>query len=776
MKFNALPFLDKKEKPDYFLSLILRNEKVKAVVFEKIGNTIKYVNDAEEEFENTIEDASTEEFLNVLDKAITSAESALPQNIETHKTLLALKQSWIEDNKIKKEYLEKLKKAGDELSLDPIGFLVFSESIINLIHKEEGAPVSAILVEFGKKYLTVTLVRSGKIREVRSSEIHESASFTVDTILKHLQTPEVLPSRIILLEEEEDGLTQEFIGHSWSKSLPFLHLPQILSLPQESDVKAVLLGASTQMGTSLVFDIKKPAMYERRQTEDEAVLKKEDLEGDEKIIKSDNLEDSGQKEGNVEYIDKDTSMEFFGFSEGDVAKSRPSKEELKEEEKETEGLSKEEMEEHFEEIPEDVKLREEAREGTQVAGIMVLEKAKRFLAKFFVYLKRLDFKGIFESMKNLGPRNLAIFGVIGLILILAVFYLFFFQTSAVITVFQNPNMQEKSTSAVFSPTDSTDVDQGIISAEIITVDEKGSITVNTTGKKDVGTKAKGTVTIFNNDTDSVNISQGTVLTASNGQKFTLDSSVSVSSASGDIFSGTKPGTKNANVTAEEIGTEANVPSDTKFTVGTSKTVAAKNDNAFSGGSKKSVTVVSDKDIAKLRAELPKTLEQKAREQLRGKISGDQTAIENFIDTNLSGESFDKKKDEEAKQITLRATVTFDFLAYKKSDVLIFASKLFDSEKFSLDENRLQVSAKNIKIEKDEDITADVDIKAGLFAKIDTNELAKQIAGEPVAKVKNQISNMENVSNVDIKVSPPLPFISGSLPKNPDKIKITVTRS
>lgn len=767
MKFNALPFLERQEKPDYFLSLILRNEKAKAVIFEKVGNIIKYVNEAEEEFENTIEDASTEEFLNVLDKAITGAESALPQNIETHKTLLALKQSWVEDNKIKKEYLDKLKKAGDELSLDPIGFLVFSESIVNLIQKEEGAPVSAVLVEFGKKYLTVTLVRNGKILEVRSSEIHESASFTVDTLLKHFQTPEVLPSRVILLEEEEDGLTQEFIGHSWSKSLPFLHLPQILSLPQESDVKAVLLGASTQMGTSLVFDIKKPAMYERESKDNEEVIEKED---------SDNFKDSDQKTGNLEYVDKDTSMEFFGFSQGDVAKTRPSKEELKEEEKETEKFSGKEMEEHFEEIPEDVKLGEEAKESRQVAGVLVFEKAKIFLAKLFVYLKKLDFKGIFGNMKNLSPKNLAILGTVGIILILSLFYLFLFQTSAEIKISQSAKLEEKGTSAVFSPNDSTNVDEGIISAEIITVEEKGSVTANASGKKDVGTKAKGAVTIFNNDTDPVNLSQGTVLTASNGQKFTIDSSVSVSSASGDIFSGTKPGTKNANVTAEEIGTDANLPSDTKFTVGTSKTVAAKNDNAFSGGSKKSVTVVSEKDIAKLRTELPKSLEQKAKEQLRSKISGEQTAIENFIDIDLSDENFDKKVNDEAKQVTLKATVSFDYLAYQKSDMQSFASKLFDSENFSIDKNNLQVSAKNIKIEKDEDITADVDIKAGLFAKIDTNELAKQIAGESVAKVKNRLNNLENVSNVDIKVSPPLPFISGNLPKNPDKIKITVSRS
>ncbi|PIR80000.1 MAG: hypothetical protein COU25_02525 [Candidatus Levybacteria bacterium CG10_big_fil_rev_8_21_14_0_10_35_13] len=772
MKLNALPFLDKKENKDYFLSLILRNEKAKAVIFEKSGNTIKYINDAEEDFENTIEDATTEEFLNVLDKAITSAESALPQNIETHKTLLALKQSWIEDNKIKKEYLEKLKKAGEELSLDPIGFLVFSESIVNLIQKEEGAPVSAILAEFGKKYLTVTLVRNGKIREVRSSEIHESASFTVDTILKHLQTPEVLPSRIILLEEEEDGLTQEFIGHSWSKSLPFLHLPQIVSLPQEAEVKAVLLGASTQMGANLIFDIKKPAMYEKEK-ESEEFIDKKDLETDEKIIKENGLGED-EKKGNVEYIGKDSSMEFFGFSGGDVAKSKPSKEELKDEEKETEKFSEKEMEEHFEEIPEDVKLKEEQRRGPQVAGIMVLEKIKIFLSRLLVYLKKMDFGAILANLKGLGPKNLAILGSAGIVILLLLFYLFVFQTSAQITINQTPKIEEKSTTAVFSPNESTNVDGRIISAEIISIDKEGSVTTNATGKKDVGTKAKGTVTIFNNDTDSVTLSAGTVITASNGQKFTLDGAVSVASASGDIFSGTKPGTKNANVTAEEIGTEANVPSDTKFTVGTSKTIAGKNDNAFSGGSKKSVTVVSDNDIDKLRSDLPKSLEQKAKEQLRGQISGDKTAIENYINTDFSGESFDKKAGDEAKQVTLKATVTFDFVAYNKSDMHSLALKLFEGGNYNIDKNKLEVSAKDVEVEKDEDVSAKINIKAGLFAKINTNDLAKQIAGQSVTKVKNSLGNLENVSNVDIKVSPSLPFISGSLPKNPDKIKFTVS--
>lgn len=313
-----LPFLDKKEATEYYLALILQNEKVTSVIFEKIGTAIKYISHSEEEFKNTIEDAESEEFLNVLDKAITTAEASLPQNVETHKTLFGLKENWIEDGKIKKEYLDKLKKASDELSLNPIGFMVFSESIINLIQKEEGAPVTAVLADIGKNYITVSLIKAGRTLETKTSEIHQSASYTVDTLLKHFQTPEVMPSRVILLDSEEDELTQEFIGHKWSNSLPFLHLPQIMSLPQDASIKAMLLGAATQMGTELLYESKRLLTEEKPEK-----IVPEEIEESTKI---ENIEEKQEvttetAKPALDYVDEDSSMEYFGFVEGaDIAK------------------------------------------------------------------------------------------------------------------------------------------------------------------------------------------------------------------------------------------------------------------------------------------------------------------------------------------------------------------------------------------------------------------------------------------------------------------------
>ncbi len=769
MKFSILPNLQKKENVDYFLALILRNEAVKAVIFQKSESTLKYLNQGQAHFATTIEDASMEEFLNALDKAITSAESVLPQNVEAHKTLYGLKDSWVEDNKIKKDYLEKLKKAGEELALDPIGFLVFSESIVNLLQKEEGAPVTAILTEVGEKLVTVSLVKAGRILEVRSSEIHESVAFTVDTILKHLQTPEVMPSRIIVFNGGAKDLSQEFIGHKWSKSLPFLHLPQTLSLPKDSDIKAVLLGAATQMGANLIFDHTKPIITNDNfeEVEKETVLRpnEEEAKHEEAAGEIEKPKELENKE-NLEQIDQDNSLDYFGFSTTDIAKTQPPIIS-----KAAENIPSEVLIKETEEIPDEVKFEEEKKDGVPALGVMTAEKAK----KFSLNLPKL-ISPIMAMLKVNGAKDKKIFLIIGSIVIaaLAIYFLFIFQTKAEVTISVNPKQESKTLSVTFEPEGTTNLTDNTIAATIIPIDETGSVTISTTGKKDVGNKAKGKVTIFNNDTDgSVTLPAGTTITSSNGLKFDLDSQVKVGSASGDLFSGTKPGTADVNVTAESIGTESNLPSDTKFTVGSSKTVAAKNDNAFSGGTKKSVTVVSKNDIAKAEENLPKELANKAKSDIQSKVNKGETVLPDFVSTDLTSEKFSKKVEEEASNLTLNATVSFNYLSFKDSDLSDLAAKLFNDSNFNIQKSNLTTSAKDIKVLKTKDISADLTINAKLFPIIDVTSLTKEIAGVDVLKAKNTLGNQTNVQNVEINVHPNLPFIASKLPKNPNNIKINI---
>lgn len=778
MKLPLVSLLEKKEKPELFLSLVLRNEKAISVVFEKIGSTIKFISSDEESFRNTVEDAQTDEFLNVLDKVITTAETSLPKDVETHKTLFGLKGSWIEEDRIKKEYLEKLKKASDELGLEPIGFLNYTESLINLLQKEEGTPITAVLVDIGKKFVTVSLIKSNKILETRSSEIHETASYTVDTLLKHFQSPENLPTRVLILDSEEEDLTQEFISHQWSKSLKFLHIPQIISLPQDAAVKAMLLGASVQMGTSLLYENNK---HVQNDFDESSAKQNSNLFPPNETMNPENsaLQDDGsvlQKEEPIipveskadEYIPADNSQEFFGFIENaDVAKSPLPKNTV------PDTLPNEVVEEKFEEIPEDVKESEERKFGSQVNALLITTKLKETLPKVLNVFKKikLDKEMLNKIMAN---KLYAGIGAVVILFLLGFLLISLFSTKALVTIFIDSKSEEKTSSVTFSPTSSTDIKNAVIAAQDISVDEDGSVTVPATGKKDIGNPAKGTVTVFNSSDSSITLDKGTTITSSNNLKFTFDSSVTVASSSGDIFSGTTPGTANVNVTAASIGQEGNLPSGTKFSISGNSSVAAKNDNAFSGGTKKSVTVVSKDDLQKLTDTLPKNLEQKARDDIKNKAGNDLSVLDNFINETLSNKNFDKNVDDQANQVTLKATVTFDNLSYRKDDMFQLASSLFDQNQSVLDKNNYTVSAKNVVTEKNNDVSADLTINAKIFPKIDTDSLSSQIKGAPVAKARNIISNISLVKNTQISISPNLPFLNKNLPSDPKKIQFKIT--
>src|SRR3989344_6863275 len=112
-----LPFFGKKEKKEYFLAILIRDEKVTAVIFEELSGKVRVVGKNESYLPTIFEEASIEEWLEAFDKAISGAEETIPENVETQKTIFGVKETWVEESKIKKEYLLRLKKVSDTLGL-----------------------------------------------------------------------------------------------------------------------------------------------------------------------------------------------------------------------------------------------------------------------------------------------------------------------------------------------------------------------------------------------------------------------------------------------------------------------------------------------------------------------------------------------------------------------------------------------------------------------------------------------------------------------------------
>jgi hypothetical protein len=742
----------KKEESQYYLSLVLTDEKVCAVVLKAIDTTLQKINDYEIFFTKSIEELPLDDFTNIIDKAISRAEEILPPDIQTHKTVFCVKENWIEQGtaKIKKEYLIKLKKVCSILDLTPIGFMVTTEAVIHLLKEEEGAPLSAIFVEIQKNTMTLKLLRGGKTIEtvnpdsIGVSPIHfESIPMTIDTLLSHFSVP-VLPARIIVFQSKPDERTSHaLLTHQWGKSLPFLHIPQITLLPDDITIKAILSGAASQMGLSVATSSKK------------AIIE-ESIANNDNYYESDNLHSS-----------ENLITVPFGF----VLDKDITDEDVEQKSKIEQTIPISDVQQTIIEEPYISDSSRSTRSKNK--STFPFSETLRNIRLLFSSLPTNFFNGL-KGKKTPMKILIPILGIIILLGSLSSFYFFIMQ--ATVTLQMAPQIVNDTQRVTFITNGASDFETETITAKSITASINGQVSTTATGKKDVGEKAKGTITIYNNDNKSIALASGTQLKASNGQLFLLDNDVTVASSSGDIFSGTKPGTTDAHITAKDLGTDGNIPSGTKLDIGGNSTLAAKNDNAFSGGTKKSVTVVSKDDLIKLKTDLPKSVQDEAKKNLTDQASSDQTVLPLISDPVLEKPKYDKALNDEAKTVSLAASVIYTGIAYRKSELDDYAQTIM-KKKHTGDVNFADKSIKatvgSAEQKSANSATATIAMEAGLLPKINKQDVINAIKNKSLGSAQETVTNLPQVQSATVTFSPPIPIIPLLFPQLPKKINVEI---
>ncbi|HVA96680.1 MAG TPA: baseplate J/gp47 family protein [Candidatus Acidoferrales bacterium] len=765
----------KKEASEYYLALLLADEKVGAVILKADAGNLKKINAHETVFAGSLEDFSLDDLIAAVDKAISRAEEILPPHIQTHQTIFGVKDNWVDEEtkKIKKEYLDKLKKVCNALDLTPLGFMVTTEAVTHLMQEEEGAPVSAVFAEIGKSYVKLDLLRGGKVIESVSSPHLESTPMTVDKLLGHFTVP-VLPARIVIFQSKPDERTsQAFIAHHWSKSLPFLHMPQVTVLSTAFDTRSIMFGAATQMGFSVVEEDQKPLpkvapdMYDpdAAETNDEENISESSTD-----VTEEPPIDFGET---AEEAETDAAAASdFGFVIDQNIGDRPLPPDAKEEFSD-EPLHHKVNEEAIDEEGEYESPRQRRSGDSDKLSFLASLSSLKLPKNLKNLTDRLQavLKGGNSKLKIIVPVIAVIVVIIGIIW----FYFYKMQANVILTL--KPNMVSQDETVTFSTGQNNDFSNNLIAARSLSTSVNGQVSTSSTGKKDVGDKAKGTVTIYNNNTNSVSLSGGTTLTASNGQVFTLDNDVKIASESGDIFSGTKPGTADVSVTAKDIGTDGNEPSGTEFKIGGDNTVAAKNDNAFSGGTKKTVTVVSSNDIAKLRSDLPNKVQDAAKQKLASLASSGETVLPLVSSPVLENQAFTHHVDDQASQVSLTADVVYTGMAYSNSDLDDYAKSVM-KQKYPQDPNTANKSVKetvnNVSQRTKQAATATISIQAGLLPDINKQDIISNIQNKSLGAAKDSLANLPQVAKADITFSPPIPLLPLLFPKLPKQISVTMT--
>ncbi len=718
MKLPNLPFFNKKKSDDYLVSLIFKPKNIIATLLKNTNEKIDIV--STKSVSLNLSSANTEEMTAACDEAISSIELSLNENENVERTIFSVPHYWAEDDSsIKKERLLQLKKLSVELALKPMGFIISIEAIIKHLQDKDGVPLSAILVEEAQDRVYLYLIKRGNILEIQSGVIDGMIEHAIEKTLKKVENFEKLPTKMILLHHNDiASRQQELLSYQWSSDLPFLHLPQISILEKGFENEAIVDAIASQLHIGV---------------------------GDSKV------------EGN-EIIENDASSvdekESFGFvKEEDII--------------EREGEYAHEVREqvlHGGEEREDKKEDEEKKSIESTTGILAFISS--FPESIMGFLKIPT-----KPSSKLKTFLIPILAVLIFIALTGLYYILFLKAEVVVFLAGDELSDEVIVS--LSEDDTTSFESKILHINTIEQEVSGSVVANATGTEEVGDEATGEVTILSSVDNDTIIEAGTVLTSSNGLKFSLDDDVEIASSSGvsDIKR------VRVGVTAEEFGKEYNLPSATKFSVAgfSNSSIEAENETAFAGGSKEEKTIVAERDVLGLEEKVLSELFDQAVSNARERLGDDEEIISVLLDASIEEENYSASVGDEAKSVKLEATVLYTLGVYRKEE----AKKFIDDARGEDFPEGLEISEEDsdirlIEIEEDEgEITGTLSYEVLYKPDVQLDNLAEQISGKSVDSAIELIEQQEVISDVTIILPNKLPLLPSILPLRSSQIEITL---
>jgi len=776
------------ETKEYYFSLYLDADAAAVAVWSLTNGSPKVGSFAHA----LVAEDSWEARTHVIDRLLSAAEDKVGVTKAITKTVFGLPGAYLTpEGNIRDEVRPHLKKLTKMLELTPVGFVPLSSAIAFSLKKDEGVPPSAILVGCAATHAQITLYRVGQVTHEDVIDVGDPAAALEATLKKH-QDGDVLPSRMLLyggntslLEE----LRSKLLKHPWPTRTNFLHFPKIELVTLESLLTSVSLAGASELTPGLGEgedagvaetvvaqatrpgapsaavpqdvapddegeDISPSAPDEEEETEE---IDGEMVEGEEEMVGDDTQED-GNEEVPEDEIPGEESGVVMAKNDADEIEN------IQMVTPESLGFTGEDVLEHV------------ASPRSKEAPVKSEKAPKSLSAKFsmpkFSMPSIPNASALAGRLPKLKGGLPVIIGGIVLIGILA--GLFYALPRVTVTVLvASQSLDESTTLTVDTESVAADSESKSIPGKRVEQSVSGEKTITVSGKKNIGDPAKGAVTIYNKVTTGRTLSKGTVLTAS-GVSFTLDSDVSVASASESIGSITF-GKATANVTARDIGPNGNLPASSEFTFANvnGSAVSARNESAFTGGTSKQVTVVSRADQDSLVKSLTEELVAKAKEQLKSATAGE-ILIDQTVKTEVSEKVFDAELDEEAKSLNGKVTIKVTGTSVSDSDAKAALMPLVERKVpagYTLAPEQTNVTTSNVTVKKDGTITLSAKLTAIALPVIDGDAIKGKLTGQSVDKASAILKETPGVAAAEYRFS--LTPFQTNLPLNKGNITISI---
>jgi hypothetical protein len=383
---------------------------------------------------------------------------------------------------------------------------------------------------------------------------------------------------------------------------------------------------------------------------------------------------------------------------------------------------------------------------------------------------------IFESSPS--SKMAPTLSIVGLLLIIFSFasILFFLHKATLTVFFQGSNIDKELT--IEGEIEGSGNGKLAITKSKEAVEASDSTT--TTGKKIIGDKAKGTVTIFNMKTQERTLKKGTAMQTDSGISFTLDSDVKIASASSSVTGEGNvtiiTGKQKAGVTASEIGTKGNITKDTKLKIDgiSSEDGRAQSDSAFAGGSEKQVQTVSKDDMTKLQSAVEKKIRQKGDEIVK-KTAAEKRTITDLTKIATTQKKYSKELSEEADSLSLTQQSDVEFYSYSEPDL----KKIISGALKGTIDDRYELLPTNINYsllkaeEVDGKVSINVKVEAKPIRKVEREKILSDIRGKNIRKLEHIVKEEYGGVGYEVKVDSPITPLRSWMPFFTKNIEIHV---
>jgi len=322
------------------------------------------------------------------------------------------------------------------------------------------------------------------------------------------------------------------------------------------------------------------------------------------------------------------------------------------------------------------------------------------------------------------------------------------------------NFQQNIDVQIAGNIESSDTSKKIFAGKLIDLNQEKEEKFPTTGKKNLGGKASGTLSLYNYwDSASQDLGASTKFSSS-AKTFVAKSSVSIPGTSikgGNIV----PGTATVEIEAENPGEQYNVKAGRFTIVGLSadqqEKIYGQSAKDLSGGFSKEVQVVSQADFDQAKNKLTQELTEGLKKDLRDQTAG-MVVIEDGWQIDTAEETVSAKVDSEAQDFTLKIKLRLREIVYEKNNFEKFIlttleAQLSQDKMLSLGPN--DVISPKVKEKKYDQNLLDLNVMASakISSKIDTQGVKDHLLGKNRKEAESYLNNLEGIVGSNLRFFP-----------------------